>query len=238
MRRRPKIALESLDIFRELRPAERKPLAARCEWRDYLPSQTIVCAGDATDCVFLLASGHARASIYSTAGQEIMLRDIRAGEMFSEITPIDGRPRRAHIVATRRSTVATLPAGVLWEIIRREPQVATLVLQRLARLVRMLSDRIYAVNALSVRERVLAELRLLAEPTAAEGGRAVIDPAPTHLDMAGRVVAKRETVSREMAQLARAGVIERRGRKLVIPDLARLRTGAAAVLAAMASAPL
>jgi len=135
-------------------------------------------------------------------------------------------------VATRRSTVAALPAAALWEILLREPKVAAMLLKRLAGLVRTLSEQIYAVNALTVRERLLAELRRLAADGAGPG---VIDPAPTHLDMAGRVVAKRETVSREMSQLARAGVIERRGRTLVIPDIARLKTLIAWLLALLGS---
>jgi len=224
MHRRPKIALETLDIFRELAPAERCALAARCSWQQYGPGATITCQGDVNDDLLVLAAGQARVSVYSASGQEIMLRDVVAGEAFGVVAPVDGEPRTANIVATRRSTVAALPAAALWEILLREPKVAAMLLKRLAGLVRTLSEQIYAVNALTVRERLLAELRRLADDAADGAGPGVIDPAPTHLDMAGRVVAKRETVSREMSQLARAGVIERRGRTLVIPDITRLKT--------------
>src|SRR5262245_19052798 len=114
MRRRtktsPKIALESLDIFRELPLAERRSTAARCRWQQHAAGEIIVCQGDVNDDLLVMASGQARVSVYSAAGQEIMLRNIGPGEVFGVVASIDGAPRTANIVATRRSTVAALPA--------------------------------------------------------------------------------------------------------------------------------
>jgi len=50
----------------------------------------------------------------------------------------------------------------------------------------------------------------------------VIAPAPTHADMASRISTHREAVSRELARLARTGLVERRGNDLVLRDIAAL----------------
>jgi DNA-binding Lrp family transcriptional regulator len=60
--------------------------------------------------------------------------------------------------------------------------------------------------------------------------RAVILRAPTHAEIASRVAARREAVTREISRLADAGVIDRRGRNLVVSDVAALRDSVEALL--------
>jgi CRP-like cAMP-binding protein len=74
-----------------------------------------------------------------------------------------------------------------------------------------------------VPRRILAELLRVAQPSETEFGNAVLYPAPTAGDIAARVATTRETVARELSLLERAGIIERRGRTLVIPDFKKLR---------------
>ena len=49
-----------------------------------------------------------------------------------------------------------------------------------------------------------------------------IDPAPKHTEIASQVSTYREQVTRELSALAKQGLVERAGRALVIPDIARL----------------
>ena len=45
---------------------------------------------------------------------------------------------------------------------------------------------------------------------------------PTHADIASRVSTRREAVTKELSRLHDMGLIERRGKSLVVRDLARL----------------
>jgi len=47
-------------------------------------------------------------------------------------------------------------------------------------------------------------------------------PAPTDADIAARIATTRETVNRELSEMIEAGLIEKHGRTLVIPDVAKL----------------
>jgi len=49
-----------------------------------------------------------------------------------------------------------------------------------------------------------------------------IVPAPTHVEIASRVSTHREAVTRELARLARIGIIERRRGTLLIKNVDRL----------------
>jgi hypothetical protein len=55
-----------------------------------------------------------------------------------------------------------------------------------------------------------------------QGNRARIDPAPRHADLASQVSTYREQVTRELSALAKAGVIGKDGKALLVLDVARL----------------
>jgi len=54
--------------------------------------------------------------------------------------------------------------------------------------------------------------------------RAVISPAPTHAEIASRISTHREAVTRELNELARAKLIEKRGADLIVCDVAMLES--------------
>ncbi len=80
----------------------------------------------------------------------------------------------------------------------------------------------YEFSTLIVRRRLILELLRRAEERNEAGHQARIDPAPTHFELAASISTHREAVSREMSTLAKRGLIERRGRSLMLRDLAAL----------------
>jgi CRP/FNR family cyclic AMP-dependent transcriptional regulator len=215
--------LDDVGIFNDLAVEVRRGFSARCTWRDFKPRQQIVGHQEDTRNVFFLISGKARASIYSAAGRMVTFRDIRAGDMFGEFSAIDGEPRSASVEATQRSLVAIMSPDLFWEVLRTQPPVMAAVLKRLTGQVRTLSERVYEMSTLAVRNRIHAELLRLAKDLVSETGNAVLYPAPTDADIAARIATTRETVNRELGDLVEAGLIEKRGRTLVIRDIERLR---------------
>ncbi len=214
--------LAGISVLRGLPAAELAAVAQRCRWRRYQPKQEIVSyQEDACDVDFIV-EGAVRVTIYSFSGREVAFRDLGAGESFGELAAIDGGPRSASVVALADTLIACLPAETFWELLRSHPSVAEATLRRLARLVRRLSDRVVELSTLGVTNRIHAELLRLARAHRCEGGRAFISPAPTHAEIASRISTHREAVSRELSELARAGVIERRNGTLLIRDLEQL----------------
>jgi CRP-like cAMP-binding protein len=215
--------LDDVGIFSELTAEARRGFAGRCTWRDFKPRQQIVGHQEDTRNVFFLITGKARASIYSAAGRMVTFRDIRAGDMFGEFSAIDGEPRSASVEATQRSLVAIMSPELFWEVLRTQPPVMAAVLKRLTGQVRTLSERVYEMSTLAVRNRIHAELLRLAKDLVSETGNAVLYPAPTDADIAARIATTRETVNRELGDLVEAGLIKKQGRTLVIADVERLR---------------
>lgn len=215
--------LDGIAILGGMTLAQRRALATRCAWREFKSKQMIVSHQEPSRNVYFLVRGKARAIIYSAAGRQVTFRDIQMGEMFGEFAAIDGEPRSASVEASQKCLIATMTPDLFWEVLRNHPEVAGALLKRLTRQVRVLSERIYEFSTLAVRNRIHAELLRLAETVKPEAGRAVLYPAPTHADIASRISTQRETVTRELSEMAEAGVIEQHGRTLVVKNIGELR---------------
>ena len=51
----------------------------------------------------------------------------------------------------------------------------------------------------------------------------MLRPSPTHAELASKISTHREAVTRELRVLAMDGLVERKGRSLLIKDLAALK---------------
>ena len=118
--------------------------------------------------------------------------------------------------------LVAMPEAAFRDAIRNHPPVADAVLQRLTRLVRLYSQRLYEMRTLDVQSRIRAELIRLAEDSLGDDNTATISPLPTSADIADRVNTRREAVSRELASLTRRGLIKRQQKSLLIRDFAGL----------------
>ncbi len=211
-----------VDAFRHLSSEDRKRLAVHCRARRYQAGQQIISQHEETQDVFFVVTGRVRITLYSLSGKQITFQDLGAGDMFGELAAIDGAPRSAHVVATAESILISMSTQAFWDALRTYPPVAAATLKRLTRLVRFLSDKVFEVCALPVRDRIYVELLNLARPHRQEDNTAVISPIPTHADIASRIGTHREAVTRVLNDLKHRGVISRQTGKLVIRDVNRL----------------
>ena len=214
--------LEAIEIFEGVPSGEIEDLAKRFLWRRYNAGQQVISHLDDSTDVFLVIEGAVRAIIYSPSGKEVTFRDIGAGECFGELAAIDGLPRSATIAALTDSLVASMSAEIFWEVLRTYPDAAATLVKQLAGSVRTLTERVYEFSALAVRNRLHAELLRLARDHMAGENVAKIRPAPTHAEIASRISTHREAVTRELNQLSRDGLVERRSGTLVVRDVERL----------------
>lgn len=217
-------SLNAVDLFRGLPASERAAIAPRLRGMRYPAGHPIVTQLDRRNEVFFILSGTVRASFHGVAGKDVQFRDQHAGEMFGELSAIDGQPRSAEVIALSEVFLAVASAEDFLAIAAEHPAIARRVLTRLAALVRALSERVVEFSTLGVNNRIHGELLRLAREFGVVDNEALIKPAPTHADIASRVSTHREAVTREIAALARCGLLERRRGMLRIKDVVRLET--------------
>lgn len=197
-------------------------LGQRCRWRRYGAGQQILGHLEGSHDVYFIVEGTVRATAFSLAGKEVQYRDIGSGEVFGEYSAIDDQPRSADVVALEGSLVASLSADAFREVLREHPEVAMATMKLLTRQVRSLTERVFEFSALAANNRLHAELLRLAREHMEDENAAAISKLPTHADIAHRIASHREAVAREMKAMERAGLVERQGTTLLVPDVGRL----------------
>lgn len=169
--------------------------------------------------VFLMLAGEADVLAHSPEGRMVLFSRVVPGDLVGILAAIDGGARSTSVVARDAGRTAWVSPQDFQRLMR-EPDFAGAIHLHFVGLIRGLSERVYEFGTLLVRERLVRELlRLLAAPG---DGPHLLDPAPSHMELAARIATHREAVSREMSRLARLGVLERRGRSLHVPSRARL----------------
>jgi CRP-like cAMP-binding protein len=216
------LGLRSVKLLEGLSAKQLEALARECAWRRYAAEQRII-SRDAPDRdVYLLIAGRVRVTTYSASGKQVTFRDEGAGEVFGDVAAIDGKPRSADVIALGDALIASMPAERFRRLLSEEPAVGERMQQRLAGLVRLLSERVIDLSTLGVQNRIHAEILRLARDAGVKGNAARISPAPKHADIASQVSTYREQVTRELSALAKAGVLGKDGAALVVRDVGRL----------------
>ncbi|MFN4142407.1 Crp/Fnr family transcriptional regulator [Aestuariivirga sp.] len=214
--------LRAFELFRDLDDATRQDIAASCSARELGNGELVIAYNDPDFDVHFLLSGTLQVNLYSADGQRVGYQELTAGVMFGEISALDGLPRSASVEAHGRCRVARMPRSRFLGLMEKNPRFAMAVCRQLAAHVRRLTTRVFEFSTMAVRQRLRAELLRLAERGASGPDSALIDPLPTHAELASRISTHREAVSREMAWLEANGFTAKRGRSLSIPSLAKL----------------
>ncbi len=217
-------ALRTIQMVAGLPEDVLQQLTAQCAWRSYRAGQQIISREARDRQVYMIVAGRVRVAVYSANGREVAFRDVGAGSVFGEIAAIDGEPRSANVEALEASTIASMPPQLFWQLLENHPVVMKHVVRTLAATIRSLSERLFELSTLGIQNRVHAEILRLAKAAGTTRGRATIDPAPRHVELASRISANREQVTKELSAMARQGLAVKSGRALVVPDIGKLES--------------
>lgn len=216
------MAYTDIREFRDFSTNEIELVAQLCHQQHYAAGEEIVRYHDHTNSVFFILKGAIRIHYYALSGDEVILCDLPAGEMFGELTAIDGLPRSATAIAKTDTLLASMSDKAFLDLIHTNPAFCTAILKRLTSQVRRLTERIFDFSTLAVRNRIHAELLRLARKNMTANNIAIISPAPTHAELACFVSTHREEVTRVFADLRRSNLLIKQGRDLHILDVAKL----------------
>ena len=202
---------------------------ARSHWRRFEPDEILVDFDDLSTDIYFLLSGEVRVLIRTQSGKEVILGEMRGGQLFGELAAIDGVKRSANVTALTRGEVGIMPSAVFRELVFASPPVADRLLRLLAGRVRELNARLMEQAVLDLRHRLYSELLRMSAPRAGHGNERVVTPPPFHHVLAARIGCRREQVTREFTTMAGEGLVERTRGALVIkrPDVFEARVAEA-----------
>jgi CRP-like cAMP-binding protein len=185
-------------------------------------NQIVIGHQDRTSDVFVVIEGRLRVELYSLSGREIILADLGPGELFGEFAALDDLPRSASVSTTSKCVLANIPGEIFKQSALGNSETAEWLARRLVRNIRRLTERIFELNALAVRNRLHCELLRLSLDAGVSDNRALVAPAPTHAELANRIGTHREAVTRELQYLQKEGIVDQQGRQLNINDVTEL----------------
>jgi CRP/FNR family cyclic AMP-dependent transcriptional regulator len=216
--------LRAVSLFAGMTPDALALLVQACSLHQFAKDTQVLTEQERTSDVFVVLEGAVRVSSYSESGREITYSDIAAGSLFGELSAIDRLPRSASVIALSDCKLARLPAERFAALLRSDAEIAFRLVELLVGKVRTMSERVFEVSALALRERLRKELlRLAAKEPPASGPGVTIKPAPTHYEIAARIGSHREAVTRELSRLEQAKLLEIRRQEIHILDIERLR---------------
>jgi CRP/FNR family cyclic AMP-dependent transcriptional regulator len=194
----------SEDLYAALVP-ELRSLARRGVQRSYRKNAVLINEGEAGDSLFVLLKGSVKVFAMDENGREITYGTVHAGDYFGEMS-LDGGPRSASVMTLEPCTCAVLGRTDVSEHLVDEPEFALKLVIQVIRRARSATETARSMALLDVYGRLIA---LLEERRgdAAGGGSATLESI-THQDIANRVGASREMISRLLKDLEKGGYIE------------------------------
>ncbi|MEI9863294.1 MAG: cyclic nucleotide-binding domain-containing protein [Limisphaerales bacterium] len=144
------VGLESIALFRNLKPGELKALRLITQERNFAPGAEIFREGTPGDGVYFVKDGLVEICGFAGSNVRRVFSQLGPGEIFGEMAVIEQLPRSASAVALKDTQVYFVPRGEMLSLIERTPALAFGLLQHI-------SHRLREFNQLHMRELVQAE---------------------------------------------------------------------------------
>jgi CRP-like cAMP-binding protein len=215
--------LRVISLFEDLSDPELAKIAELCTIRTFEKGAQIAGQQDNSTDVFFVLSGTVRVSSYAPTGREVIYNEISRGGIFGEFSAVDLLPRSTNGIAVTECVLARMTAAKFHDMLIANGAIAHRLIESLVAKIRQMTERVFEVSALAVRERVRRELLRLADGGKELDDGIIIHPAPTHYEIAARIGSHREAVTREFNRLEAEGIVEVRRREIRIIDIDQLR---------------
>lgn len=191
--------------------------------RRFEPGEAVFHEGDQSDTCYIVRTGHVRAVREHSGGRTITLATFGPGDIFGELAIFDEERRSATVESLERTEAAAILAGDMRRLLREHPEIVVKLLAALGRRLRETNDRLSRQSFQTVQSRVASVLADLVASARTEGaGDGDVLITATQSDLAQLAGSSRESASRFLAVLERAGVITQGRGKLTVHNPAAL----------------
>jgi CRP-like cAMP-binding protein len=215
--------LARVPLFDELSHDELDRVASVAVPRSIPRGVRVLREGDATDACYIVRSGDLRVTREHPDGRAIALATLGPGDIFGELAMLDGGTRSASVETLTDSELLALPASDVRRVIAEHGEIAAKLIVALTRRLRETNERVARQSFQTVPSRVAGVLLQLIAEEAAPDGRLGVTVRMNQADLAQLAGTSRESVSRFLATLERAGVVRVGRGRVTVVEPRRLR---------------
>ena len=211
--------LGRVPVFSTLEPSDLERIAQMALPRHFEPGQAVFREGDQSDTCYIVREGHARAVRSHGDGRTITLATFGPGDIFGELAMFEDERRSATVEAIEPTSVIGVLGPDMRRLLSERPQIAARLVIALGRRLRDTNERLSRQSFQTVQSRVAVVLSQLVQQEIADGNPAAdVLVTATQADLAQLAGSSRESASRFLAVLERAGVISQGRGRLVVHD--------------------
>ena len=216
--------LSTLPLFADLDQDQLELIATRVHRRAFAPGVTLFHQDMPGVTMYMIESGSVRVISIGLTGQELTLNVLGPGEVFGELSILDGQQRSATAVTLTPTVVWLLAQSDLKEFMVNYPSINQAMIQILVRRVRATARRLEAMIFQDVLGRLAYELLSLAERSGQPSEEGITITIPlTQVDLATMVGATRESVNKSVSILRSQNLIDVDGTRWFIKDITRMQ---------------
>jgi CRP/FNR family transcriptional regulator len=213
--------LRSVPLFADLEEGELERFSQVAVPRSFPAGTRVFHEGDSSDACYIVREGSFRVTREHSDGRAITLATLGPGEIFGELAMLDGDTRSASAESITDGTLLALPANDVRSLLGRNPEIALKLVAGLVRRLRAANMRLSRQSFQTVPSRVAGILAQLSregqENKDGDGEMQEVTIRMNQTDLAQLAGTSRESVSRFLAELERAGVVRSgRGRVTVL----------------------
>lgn len=193
-------------LFNGLETFYLEDIIRRGEIRSWPAASQIISEGESGDAVYFILSGKAKVTLYGEEGREIVLALLKEGDMFGEMSIIDGKPRSANVEAVKDMECLVINRAAFLDYLSTHHKVYMRFFAYLTGRLREATRKIGGLALLDVCGRIAHTLIGMAKEGAGE--KVVAIERPTHEELAAMIGSSREVVSRALKKMTQEGYIK------------------------------
>jgi CRP/FNR family transcriptional regulator len=191
--------------------------------RSFEAGAVIFREGDASDTCYIVRTGRARAIREHSDGRSITLAHFGPGDIFGELAMFEAERRSATIETLNAMEAIAILGADMRRLLGLHSDIAVKLVIALGRRLRETNERLARQSFQTVQSRVASVLAELVASAQAEGaGDGDVLITSTQSDLAQLAGSSRESASRFLAVLERAGIITQGRGRLTVHDAAAL----------------
>jgi CRP-like cAMP-binding protein len=231
--------LARVPVFSTLESGDLERIAQLAVPRSFEAGQVVFREGDRSDTCYVVHEGSARAVREHGDGRTITLATFGPGDIFGELALFEQERRSATVETLQPMSAVAVLGPDMRRLMSEHPQIAMRLLVALGRRLRESNERLARRSFQTVQGRVASALSEMvaqaqaqspppqgtpAQGTPAHVERHDVSISATQADLAKLAGSSRESASRFLAVLERAGVISQGRGRLVVHDPEALRS--------------
>jgi CRP/FNR family transcriptional regulator len=211
--------LGRVPVFCTLEQSDIERIAQLAVPRSFESGQAVFREGDQSDTCYIVREGRARAIRTHGDGRSITLATFGPGDIFGELAMFEDERRSATVEAIDPISVVAVLGPDMRRLMTEHPEISTRLVIALGRRLRETNERLTRQSFQTVQSRVAVVLsELVAEALANGAAERDVLVTATQADLAQLAGSSRESASRFLAVLERAGVISQGRGRLVVHE--------------------